>query len=209
MDTVGIYNEHALRLSASYESLPPEAVHRNIKEFIPKGLDLTALDIGAGSGRDAAWLISLGFQVVAVEPSAGMRTTAQKLHPIEQIQWLDDRLPTLSRVHARGVAYDLILLSAVWMHVPVPDRERAFLNVVTLLKPGGVLMMSLREGPSEPDQPMWPATLDEVETLARFHGLSVLKSAKTADQMDRSDVSWTSVVLRLPDDGSGALPLKN
>jgi protein-L-isoaspartate O-methyltransferase len=31
------------------------------------------LDVGAGSGRDAAWLTSLGLEVVAVEPSVALR----------------------------------------------------------------------------------------------------------------------------------------
>lgn len=207
MDTVGPYDAQSSRFTASYEALLPEAVHASVKDCIPEGPDRTALDIGAGSGRDAAWLASKGYQVVAVEPAAGMRRAAEKLHPSERIHWLDDRLPALSRVHERGIAYDLILLSAVWMHVPVRDRERAFRKIVTLLKPGGVLMMSLREGPSEPDRPMWPAPLGEVEALARAHGLSVVKTAKTTDQMGRPDVSWTGVVLRLPDDGSGALPI--
>jgi FkbM family methyltransferase len=38
------------------------------------------LDIGAGSGRDAAWLASLGYEVIAVEPSAAMVREAQRIH---------------------------------------------------------------------------------------------------------------------------------
>lgn len=44
---------------------------------------------------------------------------------------------------------------------------------------------------------MWPTSVGEVEALARSHGLAVL----------RADVTWTSMALRLPDDGAGALPL--
>ena len=67
--------------------------------------------------------------------------------------------------------------------------------------------MSLREGLSEPDRPMWPAPVGEVEALARAHGLTVLQTVRTSDQLGRSDVRWTSMCLRLPDDGAGALPL--
>lgn len=35
--------------------------------------DAPALDVGAGSGRDAAWLCDLGYEVVTVEPARGMR----------------------------------------------------------------------------------------------------------------------------------------
>lgn len=207
MDTIGPYDIHAQRFAASYESLRAEAVHASVGEFVTGGSERTALDIGAGSGRDAAWLASKGYQVVAVEPSAAMRREATTRHPSEHIHWLDDRLPSLVRVHERGIAYDLILLSAVWMHVPPKDRERAFRKIVTLLKPGGLLLMSLREGPSETDRSMWPAPLGEIESLARTHGLILLKSTTSSDQIGRPDVTWTSVALRLPDDGSGALPV--
>lgn len=207
MDTVRAYDLRAEHFAASYESLRAEAVHASVKEFVADGADRTALDIGAGSGRDAAWLASKGYQVVAVEPSNAMRREAERRHPSDRIYWLDDRLPSLTRVHERAITYDLILLSAVWMHVPVKDRERAFRKIVTLLKPGGVLLMSLRNGPSEVDRPMWPAPLGEIEVLARVHGLSILKSIQTSDQMERLEVTWSSIAMRLPDDGSGALPV--
>ena len=35
-----------------------------------------ACDIGAGSGRDANWLTGKDWDVIAVEPSAGMREQA-------------------------------------------------------------------------------------------------------------------------------------
>src|SRR3954464_1614441 len=110
-------------------------------------------------------------------------------------------------VHLLGLAFDLILLSAVWMHVPPSTRARAFRKLATLLKPGGVILMSLREGPSEPDRPMWPVPPGEVEAFARMHGLAVLRSVSTADQLGRANVRWTGMCLRLPDDGAGALPL--
>lgn len=39
------------------------------------------------------------------------------------------------------MAFDLILLSAVWMHVPPSSRDRAFRKLITLLKLGGLLAM--------------------------------------------------------------------
>jgi SAM-dependent methyltransferase len=206
-DTVSAYDSQASALAARYESVSTEAVHAALLEFIPSGDDLVALDVGAGSGRDAAWLASLGYEVVAAEPAAGMRLEAQKRHSDPRIRWLDDRLPDLANIHQLGLAFDLILLSAVWMHVPPPARMRAFRKLATLLKPGGIILMSLREGAAEPERPMWPAPPGEVEALARTHGLAVLRSVTTEDQLGRTDVRWTGMCLRLPDDGAGALPL--
>ncbi|BBE11144.1 hypothetical protein HH1059_20120 [Halorhodospira halochloris] len=51
------------------------------------------LDIGAGSGRDAAWLAEQGHDVVAVEPAAELRQEAQRRHPDEWISWLGNMVP--------------------------------------------------------------------------------------------------------------------
>jgi hypothetical protein len=54
---------------------------------------------------------------------------------------------------------------------------------------------------------MHPVSLEEIERLARNHGFAVEKVQHNADQQGRINVSWTNVALRLPDDGTGALPL--
>lgn len=124
-----------------------------------------------------------------------MRRSARERYPSRRIQWLDDRLPGLDEVHRLWLGFDLILLSAVWMHVKPADRHRAFRKLATLLKPGGLLIMSLREGPSEPDRPMWPAPVGEIEALARIHGLSIQKVVCSADELGRPEVRWTTVCL--------------
>src|SRR3954453_13162715 len=57
-DTVTAYNAQAGVLAARYEALAAEAVHGALIDFAPQGSDRIALDVGAGSGRDAAWLAS-------------------------------------------------------------------------------------------------------------------------------------------------------
>jgi SAM-dependent methyltransferase len=205
--TISAYDAKASELASRYEGTSAEAVHAQVLPYLPRGQGLIALDIGAGSGRDAAWLIGKGFEVVAAEPSTGMRAEGQRLHPDAGIRWIDDRLPDLAGVHRLGLSFDLILLTAVWMHVEPQERARAFRKVVTLLKPGGTIWISLRDGPPEPDRQMWPVPVGEIEALCAAHGLSILKAATTSDQLGRRDVRWTSMCLRLPDDGAGALPL--
>jgi hypothetical protein len=54
---------------------------------------------------------------------------------------------------------------------------------------------------------MHPTSEGEVESLARAQGIEVLKVSAASDLQDRDSVSWTSIILRMPDDGTGALPL--
>ena len=204
---IDAYDRSAGLLARQYDTLPSAAVLGPWLDLLPLAGrdDVTVLDVGAGSGRDGGYLQSLGFKVVAAEPAAGMRQEGQARHP--DLHWIDDRLPDLSAVHRLGLGFNIVLLSAVWMHVPPRDRARAFRKLVTLLKPGGLILMSLRQGPAPDDRPMHPAPVGEVEGLARDHGLSVLRVTNRADIQARADVSWTLIALQLPDDGSASLPL--
>jgi SAM-dependent methyltransferase len=200
------YDSHAADVVHAYEGVDPAKLHGWINDLISKAPG-TVLDIGAGTGRDAAWFAGRGYDVVAVEPSSGMSLEGRRLHPDPRIRWIEDQLPGLSAVGPLGISFDLVMVTAVWQHVPSSERERAFRQIAGLVKSGGLLAISLRTGPAPADRGMYPVSLDEVERLARNHGFAVEKVHHARDQQGRGDVSWTSVALRLPDDGTGALPL--
>lgn len=200
------YDQHAARLAAQYESLSFEAVHESLLNFLPPA-GATVLDVGAGSGRDAAWLANHGYEVVAVEPSAAMLTQARALHAATRIHWVADALPDLANVRRLGLKFDLILLSAVWMHVPVAERHRALRKLATLLAPKGRIAISLRLGTPDAERGMFAVSLPELVGMAQQFGLRIVHTHNSADRLGRSEVAWTSVVLGLPDDGLGALPL--
>jgi hypothetical protein len=86
-DTVGPFDAKAGILAARYETVRADAAQGALLQFIPHGPDLIALDVGAGCRRDAAWLASLGYDMVAVELAAGMRTEGRR-HPDPRIRGL-------------------------------------------------------------------------------------------------------------------------
>ena len=205
-DPIAWYDANADAAAARYEGVPPERLHGWLTDLLPAA-PAAALDVGAGSGRDAAWLRSRDYDVVAVEPSPRMRTIARERHAESAISWLADSLPALRRTLRTGLAFDVILLSAVWMHVAPSDRGRAFRKLVNLLKPGGLIALSLRHGPAEATRAMHAVSADEIRRLARDHGALVERCVTAEDHLGRPDVRWTQVAVRLPDDGTGALPL--
>ena len=205
-DPIAWYDANADDAAARYEGMPPERLHGWLADLLPAA-PAAALDVGAGSGRDAAWLSSRGYEVVAVEPSPRMRTIARERHTEPAVRWLADSLPALRRTLRTGLAFDVILLSAVWMHVAPSDRGRAFRKLVNLLKPGGLIALSLRHGPAEATRAMHAVSADEIRRLARDHGALVERCVNAEDHLGREDVRWTQVAVRLPDDGTGALPL--
>lgn len=62
------YADEAPELLKRYESISFADAHAPVLQLIPPA-PCHALDIGAGTGRDAAGLAALGHSVVAVEPT--------------------------------------------------------------------------------------------------------------------------------------------
>ena len=145
------------------------------------------LDIGMDSARESMWRATPGLDVVAI-PSRSDADPGRARS--SSIRWIDDRLPALEKTYRLGASFDFILLGEPWNRVASTERARAFRKLVTLLKPGGRLAVDHSR----------PAH-GEVENLAREHGLMIESTG------DSADVTRTRVLLRLPDDGSGALPL--
>jgi SAM-dependent methyltransferase len=206
MAHIPYYEQHAARLVMQYESLSFEDIHAGLSDLIPAP-GAIVLDVGAGSGRDAAWFAANGYEVVAVEPSNTMLAHARKLHPSHKIHWISDSLPDLASVRRLGLSFDLILLSAVWMHIPPAARQRTLRKLATLLAPKGRIAISLRLGAPDAERAMYDVSLQELTGLAQQFGLRVVRTSDSHDKLGRSEVSWTNVVLGLPDDGLGALPL--
>lgn len=183
------YAEQADDLVDSYESVVFDDLYRPLMELLPEGG--RALDVGAGTGRDAAALADRGFQVRAVEPTAELRSHAQRIHPNRGIVWTDDSLPDLAVVHSSGERFDLVLMTAVWMHLDESERRRAMPRVAELLAPGGRIFMTVRKGPVPAGRRMFAVPIDPLVVQAQAVGLKLLRRYEFADMLGRSDVSWT------------------
>ena len=149
--TTDYYDRHATKLAATYESLEAGRLNAWFRDFLPTA-PACVLDIGAGSGRDAAWLASLGFDVVAVEPSAAMVQEARRFHPDAPIHWIEgDSLPGLERT-LRVLLTDLkmepvdgmqVLAVARSLHPPVETIVFTAFGAVGLMRPGGTKSISI------------------------------------------------------------------
>ena len=187
--------EAGRRLVERYEAVSAPDLHGPVADLLPPA-PARVLDVGAGSGRDAAWLAKMGHAVLAVEPSATLRAEGARLHPDPRIVWVDDRLPDLAEVRRLGTTFEVILLSAVWQHVAPSDRPAAFQTLAGLLAPEGLLLISLRLGPPDLARDMHPVSVAELRDLATMSGLAILREAPLPDKLGRSEISWVTVALR-------------
>jgi SAM-dependent methyltransferase len=191
------YGETADVLAEQYESLAFADVHRDILHLIPT-VPSRVLDVGAGTGRDAAALAALGHAVVAVEPTPELRAHGQRLHRNEAIVWIDDALPGLDKVRALDERFDPVMLTAVWMHLDRGQRERAMDSVASLLRPGGLMTLLLRHGPVPAGRRMFEVSSAETSALAAQHGLKTVHDSERPALLGGSAVWWSVLALRAP-----------
>ena len=192
------YAEQAEELVVRYEGIDFAAKHGAVLPLLPAA-PASAIDIGAGTGRDAAWLAERGYRVVAVEPTEAMRSRAIALHPTPAIEWIDDSLPALRVVMAQRRRFDLVMLTAVWMHLDAEERRIAMANVAALLAPFGLLVITLRHGPVPIGRVMFVVSAEETIALAAAHGLRLALDvhAESSQAANRdAGVSWTQLAFR-------------
>jgi SAM-dependent methyltransferase len=189
------YADEAEDLFKRYESIPAADAHRAVRHLIPAGPS-RVLDIGSGTGRDAAWFASMGHRVVAVEPTDALRLPAMALHPSPQIEWLNDSLPELALVRRRGERFDLVMLTAVWMHLDAQQRQRAMPNLAALVREGGTVIMKIRHGPVPAGRRMFEITPEETIEFARMqdlHPVLNLRTQSSQEQNRAAGVDWTNL----------------
>ncbi|UUX49987.1 class I SAM-dependent methyltransferase [Nisaea acidiphila] len=193
---IAVYDRQARQLGEQWSAYANE-----FEEFVEDHRDYlpapggSALDIGAGYGSHASGLEALGLDVVAAEPSEGMRAEGARRHPESKVLWIDDRLPWLDKVCALGRRFDFMLMNSVWMHLPPEFREDGMAVLAGLLAPGGHFSVLLRHGPAPEDRPMHESEAEPFLALAQRHGFACLARFARPDEMNRPGVSFTRLIL--------------
>ncbi len=191
---IEFYNRNAQDLFIQYESVRFREVHSDWLRYVPKTGEV--LDVGAGSGRDSSYMASLGLQVTAVEPAKNLRVLATNSNDHKGITWLDDKLPKLTNTISLNKKFDLILLSAVWMHLSTAERKTAISTLCLLLKPRANLIITLRHGESGDARIMHPVSFDEIKLLLEHTDFAcklLTENKHNADTLGRNQVSWQTV----------------
>ena len=198
--TAQFYEKNAAEIALRYETVS-SPVERHFGVAFVAGSRI--LDIGAGSGRDAACLLVHGYDAYGIEPSLGLRHAAVNAHPELANRLEDASLPELGMPFGGG--FDGILCSAVLMHVPDHEMFDAALAIRALLKPRGRLLLSLPlsrgEGLTQERDVNgrlfkgYPA--EEIQLLFERLGFQLIGRWDSEDAMARSGTNWYTLLLEL------------
>ncbi len=114
-----------------------------------------ALELGAGSGTNAAWLAKNGWQVTAVDWSAVALANARR-QADEAGVTLDLQERNVFEWQPPEAAFDLVLL--VYLHLPPPQRRLVYPVAARAVAPGGRMVVighdrsnAIPGQPSRPD----------------------------------------------------------
>jgi ubiquinone/menaquinone biosynthesis C-methylase UbiE len=116
-----------------------EAWRAAIEPWVPEGEAgrSPVLDLGAGTGQFAAAIAGwFGVEVVAVEPSRGMRAQAAGAHPHAGVRWVAG---VAERLPLRAGACVWAWVSTVVHHLD--DLDAAAAEVGRVLRPGGAVLV--------------------------------------------------------------------
>jgi SAM-dependent methyltransferase len=199
-DVLQGYAAAAADIVERFERVSSAALYKPVEDLLPSRAS-TIADIGAGTGRDAAWLADQGHEVLAVEPVDELRHAGLALHKSQRIEWLNDRLPHLDSLRARKCCFDCLLLSAVWQHLRYVERVAAMRTLGDLTTRGGMLIMSLRHGPGDPTRPVYQPRVEDAIEAALCRGFKLVRKcgAESIQPANRAaGVHWTWLAFGMP-----------
>jgi SAM-dependent methyltransferase len=188
-EAIRFYDRSAAAIAPRYDAVAFADVHPGLGPHLPPAPSFI-LDVGAGSGRDAAAFVQLGHRVMAVEPSAAFRALGEAAVP--GAEWLDDQLPDLASLRGCGKRFDFILCSAVLMSVAAHELAPSLASMAALLGPGGRLAVSLRD-PAHEENLLTRHDDSSVRAAARSAGLQLSSMREDPDALGRAH-RWRSYV---------------
>jgi cyclopropane fatty-acyl-phospholipid synthase-like methyltransferase len=138
---------------ASYDATPQQYVERTSEHLSPAAQQWleaalrrvppgsTILEIGSGTGRDAAWLEAQGFTVIRTEASTGLREYLRSQgYEVRPLNVLTDEVDE---------QYAMIHANAVPLHLTPDQLSQVLRRIHAWLAPEGVFTCSVKQGHGE------------------------------------------------------------
>jgi SAM-dependent methyltransferase len=187
------------------------AANQWVEELVSPLTPGRALDVAAGEGRNAIWLVEHGWEAVAADYSAVAIERARRLAD----ERLGDRAGLLTTVVADATepspggpaAYDLVLFS--YLQLPMPDWRKALARGIEAAVPGGRIIVIAHAlsnltagwgGPQEPSVLYDPedvvAIVEDLPDLPVDVELAELRTRVVTKEDGEHEALDTIVVLR-------------
>lgn len=200
VSTIVYYDRKAPFLADGYEGAEMGHTHRNPIRHLTEGGKV--LEVGCGSGRDAAFLLSHGFDITGVDASAEMVKASIAKHPelaglVHQASFpFSDDNPILEQ------HFDAVVMIATLMHISDQDLFECASQIRQLLIPDGILFVSsslgregIIKGRDSEGRIYIERQPDEIQLLFERLGFRVITTYRNKDSLGRN-FDWITLVLQ-------------
>ena len=198
--TIEFYDENAARMAARYEQIEFGAYVDRFLTLVSAGSRV--LEIGSGSGRDAARLLAAGMDVTILDASRAMLEQAVETHPELAGHELMVKLP--GRIPVEAAEFDAVLSRATLMHVGLESLSHVFDEIARTVKLDGIFAYSVNTARSGLDVNGNDAegrhfTCLDVrgwDALHRDAGFTTIDAVESEDVTGREGIRWVSFFTR-------------
>ncbi len=193
--TIQEYDRKAVSLSDRYESADVKTLQNTLVLTFKKCK--TILELGCGSGRDAAFLHARlpDIKIKITDGSREMLKKAAELHPELRESLAKYELPT--SLESEKGKFEGIYSIAALMHLPENSISRSVKLIAGLLEKDGILFMSVctsREEKKENDRrhftlksrEWWIREIEEAD-------LFLLSATDNTDGLNRDNTGWLNL----------------
>ncbi len=140
--TIETYRKHAREYTAKY--LDPKVMSKERTYFMEQLKGKVILDIGCGPGRDAKAFSEKGYHVTGIDATPEMITHAKEYVPTVDFSVMDMR-----KLDFPDAMYDGIWSCGSFCHVSKREAKATLREFYRVLKPEGILFVSVQEGTEE------------------------------------------------------------
>ncbi|MBP5470931.1 MAG: class I SAM-dependent methyltransferase [Candidatus Riflebacteria bacterium] len=198
-ETVEYYDKHAADFCDKHDAIRLDPFHKEVRANLPIGAKL--LEIGCGSGRDAARALADGYDVIALDGSKGLLAEIPKRHPELENRLVFGIMPC--KTDFPDEYFDGFYSVACLMHLYEKDLLPTMLELNRVTKKGGKGLVSIPstrndvndDGVDDKGRTMNLMPLDIWAKHFEEAGFSVTHGEEEADKLERPGVFWVTFVL--------------
>ena len=170
-------------------------VNRFVEEHLGGLEPGTAIDLGAGEGRNAVWLAQQGWHVIAVDFSESGLAKGHRLAGDHDVASSIEFVRADATTYEPATPVDLVVLS--YLQLPSAEQRTVLGHVATWLSPGGTVFViahdrsNVEHGYGGP--PSEEVCYDVARTAAALVGLDITTAKVAERHVDTADGTRTAL----------------